>query len=91
VAAARAEMAHLDEIEAKLAAARTTIGPGQDAIQKRRGGVACTPEGQRDAASRRCRQRPTTTMPAKRLSAMENNIGADPRALGRLYLDGGMI
>jgi tetratricopeptide (TPR) repeat protein len=89
-AAARAEVARLDEIEAKLAAAKDDYWAGQTRIQKQ----AATAwimyvEGQRDAAISAMRQAADLDDASEKTVAMENKLLPIRTLLGELYLTAG--
>jgi tetratricopeptide (TPR) repeat protein len=89
-AAARAEVARLDEIEAKLAAAKDDYWAGQTRIQKQ-AATAWTMyvEGQRDAAISAMRQAADLDDASEKTVAMENKLLPIRTLLGELYLTAG--
>jgi tetratricopeptide (TPR) repeat protein len=89
-AAARAEIVHLDEIEAKLVAAKDDYWAGQTRIQKQ--AVAAwvmLSEGQRDAAVDAMRKAANLDASEKTVS-MENKLVPIRALSGELYLAVGM-
>jgi hypothetical protein len=90
-AAARAEIAHLDEIEAKLAAAKDEYWAGQTRIQKQTV-VAwlAFAEGRRDEAIAAMRQAADLDDASEKNVAMENKLVSVRAMLGELYLGAGM-
>jgi tetratricopeptide (TPR) repeat protein len=89
--AARAEVTHLDEIEAKLTAAKNDYWAGQTRIQKQ----AVTAwimfsEGQRDEAIAAMRKAADLDDASEKNVAMENKLVPIRALLGELYLAGGM-
>jgi hypothetical protein len=90
-AAARAEIAHLDELEAKLAAARDDYWAGQTRIQKQAAMAwVMFSEGQRDAAITAMRKAADLDDASEKNVAMENKLVPIRTLLGELYLAGGM-
>jgi tetratricopeptide (TPR) repeat protein len=90
-AAARVEIAHLDEIEAKLAAAKDDYWAGQTRIQKQAAAAwAMFGEGQRDAAIAALRQAADLDDASEKNVAMENKLVPIRALLGELYLAAGM-
>lgn len=87
----RAEMVHLDEIEAKLAAAKDDYWAGQTRIQK---GAAAAwlafVEGSRDEAIATMRQAADLDDASEKNVAMENKLVPVRALLGELYLAAGM-
>jgi len=91
VAAARAELAHLDEIEAKLAAANNDYWAGQTRSQKQ--AVAAWvmfSDGQRDEAIAAMRKAADLDDASEKNVAMENKLVPIRALLGELYLTAGM-
>jgi hypothetical protein len=90
-AAARAEIAHLDEIEAKLAAANDDYWAGQIRIQKQ-AAIAWVmfSEGQRDEAIAAMRKAADLDDASEKTVAMENKLVPIRELLGELYLLAGM-
>jgi hypothetical protein len=90
-AAARSEIAHLDEIEAKLAAGKDDYWAGQSRIQKQ---VATAwlifSEGQRDGAITGIREAADLDDASEKNVAMENKLVPIRALLGELYLAAGM-
>ena len=89
-AAARAEIAHLDEIEAKLTAAKNDYWAGQTRIHKQ--AVAAWvmfSEGQRDEAIAAMRQAADLDDASEKNVAMENKVVPIRALLGELYLAAG--
>jgi tetratricopeptide (TPR) repeat protein len=89
--AARAEVAHLDEIEAKLAAAKEDYWAGQTRIQKQ--AVAAWvmfSEGQREAAIAAMRKSADLDDASEKTVSMENKLIPIRALLGELYLAAGM-
>jgi tetratricopeptide (TPR) repeat protein len=89
-AAARAELAHLDEIEAKLTAAKNDYWAGQTRIQKQ--AVAAWvmfSEGQREEAITAMRQAADLDDASEKNVAMENELVPIRELLGELYLAAG--
>src|SRR5215472_5772786 len=87
VAAARAELAHLDEIEAKLAAANNDYWAGQTLSQKQ--AVAAWvmfSDGQRDEAIAAMRKAADLDDASEKNVAMENKLVPIRALLGELYL-----
>jgi hypothetical protein len=90
-AAARAEIAHLDEIETKLAAAKNDYWAGQTRIQKHVVAAwVMFAEGQRDAAIAATRQAADLDDASEKNVAMENKLVPIRALLGELYLAVGM-
>jgi hypothetical protein len=90
-AAARAEILHLDEIEAKLDAAKDDYWAGQTRIQKR--AVAAWvmfSDGQRDEAIAAMRKAADLDDASEKNVAMENKLVPIRALLGELYLTAGM-
>ena len=89
--AARAEIVHLDEIEAKLAAAKDDYWARQTRIQKQ---VAMAwvmfSEGQRDEAIAAMRKAADLDDASEKNVAMENKLVPIRALLGELYLAAGM-
>jgi len=88
---ARTEIARLEEIEAKLIAAKNDYWAGQTRIQKQ----AATAwlifgEGQRDAAIAAMRQAADLDDASEKNVAMENKLAPIRALLGELYLAAGM-
>jgi hypothetical protein len=90
-AAARAEIAHLDEMEAKLAAAKDDYWAGQTRIQKQ-AAVAWIMfvEGRRDEAIGAMRRAADLDDASEKNVAMENKLVPIRALLGELYLASGM-
>ena len=90
-AAARAEIAHLDEIEAKLAAAKDYYWAGQTRIQKQ-AAVAWVmfSEGQRDEAIAAMHKAADLDDASEKTVAMENKLVPIRELLGELYLAAGL-
>jgi hypothetical protein len=89
-AAARTELAHLDEIEAKLAAAHDDYWAGQTRIQKQ--AVAAWvmfSEGQRKEAIAAMRQAANLDDASEKNVSMENELVPIRELLGELYLAAG--
>jgi hypothetical protein len=90
-AAARAEIAHLDEVEAKLVAANDDYWAGQTRIQKQTAAAWVTlAEGQRDAAIATMRKAADLDDASEKNVAMENKLVPIRELLGELYLAAGM-
>jgi len=90
-AAARVEIAHLDEIEAKLAAAKDDYWAGQTRIQKQAAMAwVAFSEGQRDAAVAAMRKAADLDDASEKNVAMENKLVPIRELLGELYLAAGM-
>ena len=90
-AAARAELAHLDEIEAKLATAKDDYWAGQTRIQKQAAAAWVTlSEGQRDEAIAAMRKAADLDDASEKNVAMENKLVPIRALLGELYLAVGM-
>ena len=90
-AAARGEIAHLDDIETKLTAAKNDYWADQTRIQKEAAAawVAFT-DGQRDAAIAAMRQAADLDDASEKNVAMENKLVPIRALLGELYLAAGM-
>ena len=90
-AAARAEIAHLDEIEAELAAAKDDYWAGQTRIQKQ-AAIAWVmfSESQRDEAIAAMRKAADLDDASEKNVAMENKLVPIRELLGELYLAAGM-
>src|ERR1700737_1549639 len=89
--AARAEIAHLDEIEAKLAAAKDDYWAGQTRIQKQAAAAWVKfSEGQRDAALAAMRKAADLDDASEKTVSMENKLVPIRALLGELYLAAGM-
>jgi hypothetical protein len=89
--AARAEIAHLDEIETKLAAAKDDYWAGQTRIQKEAAAAWVKfSEGQRDAAVTAMRAAAALDDASEKNVAMENKLVPIRTLLGELYLAAGM-
>jgi tetratricopeptide (TPR) repeat protein len=90
-AAAHAEIAHLDEIEAKLAAAKNDYWAGQTRIQRQAAGAwVMSAEGQRDGAIAAMRKAADLDDASEKNVAMENKLVPIRALLGELYLAAGM-
>lgn len=90
-AAARAEIAHLDEIEAKLTAAKNDYWAEQTRIQKQAAAAwVMFAEGQRDAAIAAMRQAADLDDASEKNVSMENKLVPTRALLGELYLAAGM-
>jgi hypothetical protein len=90
-AAARAEIAHLDEIEAKLATAKDDYWAGQTRIQKQAAMAwVMFSEGQRDEAIGAMRKAADLDDAGEKNVAMENKLVPIRELLGELYLAAGM-
>ena len=90
-AAARAEIAHLDEIEAKLIAAQNDYWAGQTRIQKRAAAAwVMRAESQRAEAVAAMRQAADLDDAREKNVAMENKLIPIRALLGDLYLAAGM-
>jgi hypothetical protein len=90
-AAARSEIADLDEIEAKLAAAKDDYWAGQTRIQKQAAMAwVMFSEGQRDEAIAAMRQAADLDDASEKNVAMENKLVPIRALLGELYLAAGM-
>jgi len=88
--AARAEIAHLDEIEAKLMAANNDYWAGQTRIQKQAAAAWISfSEGQHDAAIATMRQAADLDDASEKNVAMENKLVPIRALLGELYLAAG--
>ena len=89
-AAARAEIAHLDEIEAKLATAKDDYWAGQTRIQKQAAAAwVMFSEGQRDEAIAAMRKAADLDDASEKNVAMENKLVPIRELLGELYLAAG--
>jgi hypothetical protein len=90
-AAARGEIAHLDDIETKLTAAKNDYWADQTRIQKEAAAawVAFT-DGQRDAAIAAMRQAADRDDASEKNVAMENRLVPIRVLLGELYMQAGM-
>jgi len=90
-AAARAELTHLDEIEAKLSAAKNDYWAGQTRIQKQAAAAwVIFAESQRDEAIAAMRHAADLDDASEKNVAMENKLVPIRALLGELYLAGGM-
>jgi hypothetical protein len=90
-AAARAEITHLDEIEAKLIAAKNDYWAGQTRIQKQAARAwVMFAEGQRDEAIAAMRKAADLDDASEKNVAMENKLVPIRALLGELYLAAGM-
>jgi tetratricopeptide (TPR) repeat protein len=90
-AAARAEIARLDEIETKLAAAKDDYWAGQTRIQKQAAAAwVIFSEGQRDGAIAAMRRAADLDDASEKNVAMENKLVPIRALLGELYLAAGM-
>jgi hypothetical protein len=90
-AAARAEIAHLDEIEAKLIAAKNGYWAEQTRIQKQAAAAwIMFADGQRDAAITAMRKAADLDDASEKNVAMENKLVPIRALLGDLYLAAGM-
>ena len=90
-AAARAEIAHLDEIEAKLVAASDDYWAGQTLIQKQAAEAwVLFAEGRRDEAIAAMRKAADLDDASEKNVAMENKLVPIRVLLGELYLAAGM-
>jgi hypothetical protein len=90
-AAARSEIAHLDEIEAKLAAGKDDYWAGQTRIQKQAAlAWVMFSESQRDEAIAAMREAADLDDASERNVAMENKLVPIRALLGELYLAAGM-
>jgi hypothetical protein len=88
---ARAAIAHLDEIEAKLIAAKNDYWAGQTRIQKQTAAAwVMFVEGQRDKAIAAIRQAADLDDATEKNVAMENKLVPIRALLGELYLAAGM-
>src|SRR6202048_2106883 len=89
--AARAEIAHLDEIEAKLAAAKDDYWAGQTRIQKQAAAAwVMFSEGRRDAAVAAMRKAADFDDASEKTASIENKLVPMRALLGELYLAAGM-
>ena len=90
-AAARAEIAHLDEIEAKLAAAKNDYWAEQTGIQKQAAMAwVMFSEGDRDGAIAAMRKAAALDDTSEKNVAMENKLVPIRTLLGELYLAAGL-
>ena len=90
-AAARAEIAHLDEVETKLEAAKDDYWAGQTRIQTQAAAAwAIFVEGQRDEAIAAMRKAADLDDASEKNVAMENKLFPIRMLLGELYLASGM-
>ena len=90
-AAARAEIAHLDEVEAKLVAASDDYWAGQTRIQKQAATAwVMFSEGQRDEAIAAMRKAADLDDASEKNVAMENKLVPMRALFGELYLAAGM-
>jgi hypothetical protein len=90
-AAARAEIVHLDEIEAKLVAANDDYWADQTRVQKQAAAAwIMFSEGQRDTAIAAMRQAADLDDASEKNVAMENKLVPIRALLGELYLAVGM-
>jgi tetratricopeptide (TPR) repeat protein len=90
-AAARAEIAHLDEIEAKLTATNDDYWAEQTRIQKEAAvGWVMFVEGDRDGAIAAMRKAADLDDASEKNVAMENKLVSIRELLGELYLAAGM-
>src|SRR5260370_4786739 len=90
-AAARSEFAHLEEIEAKLVAAKNECWAGQTRIQKQAAAAwLMFAEGQRDPAIAAMREAADLDDASGKNVAMENKVVPIRALLGELYLAAGM-
>ena len=90
-AAARAEIAHLDEVEAKLVAANDDYWAGQTRIHKQAAAAwVLFAESQRDAAIAAMRKAADLDDASEKNVAMENKLVPIRALLGELYLSAGM-
>ena len=88
---ARAEIAHLDEIEAKLIAAKNDYWAEQTRIQKEAATAwLMFDDGQRDAAIGAMRHAADLDDASEKNVAMENKVVPIRALLGELYLAAGM-
>jgi tetratricopeptide (TPR) repeat protein len=88
---ARTEIARLEEIEAKLIAAKNDYWAGQTRIQKQAAtALLMFGEGQRDAAIAAMRQAADLDDASEKNVAMENKLVPIRALLGELYLAAGM-
>jgi hypothetical protein len=89
--AAPAEIAHLDELEAKLAAAKDDYWAGQTPIQKQTAAAwVMFAEGDRDGAIAAMREAVALDDGSEKNVAMENKLVPIRTLLGELYLAAGM-
>jgi hypothetical protein len=87
LAAARAEIGHLDEIEAKLIAAKDEYWAGQTRIQKEAAAAWLTfAEGKREAAIAAMKMAAERDDASEKNVAMENKVVPIRALLGELYL-----
>jgi hypothetical protein len=90
-AAARVEIAHLDELEAKLVAAKDEYWAGQTRIQKQAAAAWVTfSDGDRNAAIAAMREAAALDDASEKNVAMENKLVPIRTLLGELYLAAGM-
>jgi hypothetical protein len=90
-AAAKAEIAHLDEIEAKLAAAKDDYWAAQTRIQKATAAAwIMFVEGQRDRAIAAMREAADLDDASEKTVAMENKLVPIRALLAELYIAAGM-
>jgi len=90
-AAARAEIAHLDEVETKLEAAKDDYWAGQTRIQTQAAAAwAISAEGQRDEAIAAMRKAADLDDASEKNVAMENKLFPIRMLLGELYPASGM-
>jgi tetratricopeptide (TPR) repeat protein len=90
-AAAHAEIAHLDDIEAKLVAVKNDYWAGQSRIQKQAAAAwVMFAEGQRDEAIAAMRKAADLDDASEKNVAMENKLVPIRALLGELYLAAGM-
>jgi len=91
LAAARSEIARLDEIEAKLTASKDEYWAGQTRIQKEAAAAwVMFAEGKRDAAIAAMRSAADLDDASEKNVAMENKLVPIRTLLGELYLAAGM-
>jgi hypothetical protein len=91
LAATRAEIGHLDEIEAKLSAAKDEYWAGQTRIQKQAAAAWLTfAEGKREAAIAAMNKAAALDDASEKNVAMENRLVPIRALLGELYLAGQM-
>jgi tetratricopeptide (TPR) repeat protein len=91
VAAARNEMGHLDEIEAKLISGKNNYWAEQTRIQKEAAGAwVMFAEGKRDAAIAAMKKAAELDDTSEKNVAMENKLVPIRALLGELYLAAGM-
>jgi len=90
-ASARAEITHLDDIEAKLTAAKNDYWAEQTRIQKQAAGAwVMFAEGDRDSAIAAMRKAADLDDASEKNVAMENKLVPIRELLGELYLTAGM-